>query len=293
MCNQYSSSRGFTADDIIKCPEFKKRGTKKASIEKALRRFVKLGIATSPGLNSKGHRLYRIKNREWAISYIEGSSDKPWIMVTPSLPGNEFTDYDEHRTYLLVDLTAEWMDTLIAKGERGNDQYTLRTQSFTLTVNGRSRRGQFFYRPYWRAAVERHFGKEFLEYLLKLMSEGRARTDFCLPVDIKGERLTIGGRPTQFGSSHYPAEMDIRCQKSDHNIRDGIKGLVNQADFNVRILDVLDKLSKAVDDVKEIIEKLAESEARTMELLLRLLGGQIDGEYPYEHRKDGGDISYG
>ena len=101
-------------------------------------------------------------------------------------------------------------------------------------------------------------------------SKGLMRGDFCLPLSIKGGRIQIGGRPTQISASHYQAQLDIRCAKNDSNIREGILALTNQADFNTRILDIMDA-------ILELLAKQGEAQKRIAELLEKLMQFRLPG----------------
>ena len=262
--NEHPDRRGFTIDDIIKWPVFKKRNTPRNSIGHALKRFLGLQIAFSPGINTTGDRLYRIKNSQWAMAYIARDVEKPWIPLTPTPAPTEFSEFNEHRDHFPVVLTAEWFARIRGVCESSNGQFTFRTKAFTLSVNEKSLRGQVFIRPYWREEVKRRIGDDFYQYLASLESKGAMRGDFCLPLDVKGQRFYVGGRPTQFSASHYEAQIDIRASKSDAHIRDGLAALINQADFNTRTLDF-------EDAVLETLKKQGETETKIVETLQKIV----------------------
>jgi len=264
LCNEHTSAAGFTIDDMARLPTLKDRGIKRNSILQAMNRFSKLKIVFSPGSNSKGQRIYRISNTEWANAYIEGDKSKPWLSLTPTPPINEFPEKDEHRDHFDIELTAEWFDILQRNGEVKNNQWTWRHRSFTISVNGSSLLGQLYIKPYWRTDIKRYFGQEFYDYIIDLDTRGLRQGDFCLPFGMKGERITLGGRPTQFSASHYSAQLDVRAKKSDKNARDGLFGVTDQANFNIRILDTMDALK---EEMRELGEFLKESSGTSIEIM--------------------------
>ena len=289
LCNERTSARGFTIDDIAKLPKLRDRQVKRNSIIIALNRFIKLGIAFSPGASSKNKKLYRIKNSQWAVAYIEGDKDKPWLSLTPTLGDDTFTDFDEHRDHFDIQLPKDSFDVLQRLGSEKNNQFTFKCREYTISVNGKSLSGQVFVRPYWRTRIKRDFGEDFFNYLQDLDSRGARRGDFCLPIDVKGQRFTIGGRPTQFSSSHYPAQLDIRASKGDDHIRDGLLALTNQADFNTRILDFQDAVLEALEKQGASQTKMAE----TLEKLVKLLTPNGEPEYKNNDGKDEDGVMYG
>lgn len=284
--SEHTAASGFTLDQIARWPPIASRKPKRDSISKALRRFVFIGIAFSPGVNQKGEPLFRIKNSEWAMAYIEGDKDKPWLPLTPTPPSDGFTEFDEHRDHYDVELRPEWFNVLQKHGREKNNQWTWNTDSFTLSVNGKSLRGQLFFGPYWRTDIKKYFGQGFLDYLL----QSEPRGDFCLPLDLRGERINLGGRPTQFSASHYQAQLDIRAKKGDSNLRDGLLALTNQADFNVRVLDSLDAIHDVLKTQGDVQTKTAEA----LQNLVKLLSPKVEPEYEAPKKDDdGGGAMYG
>jgi hypothetical protein len=289
LCNEHTSAVGFTIDDIARLPSLKDRKIKRNSIIKAFDRFIKLNIVFSGGTNAKGQRLYRIKNNELANAYIEGDPKKPWLPLTPPVEVDEFPDVDNHRPHYPVQLTKEWFERLKRQAQVKSNEYTLRTKEFTLSVNGTSFKGTLYIKPYWRTGVQKFFGQDFLDYIMGLDSKGMKRGDFCLPVDVKGERFTIGGRPTQFSSSHYPAQLDIRASDKDSHIKEGLYALTNQADFNVRVLDMFDALLETLNKQGEVQRRNTEA----LEKLVKLLTPNAEPEYKNGDKKDDDGIMFG
>lgn len=249
LCNEQTSAIGFTIDDIARWPPIKRRATERQSINTALRRFIKHRIVFSPGTNSKRKRLYKIKHSVWALAYIEGDKDKPWLPLTPTPKDTSFLEIDEHRDHFDVQLTQEWFDILKQMANENNNQFTWGTasRSIKLSVNGKAFRGQVWIGPYWRTDAKKYFGDAFYEYLADLDRRGERRGDFCLPVGMKGKRITLGGRPAQWSASHYEAQLDVRARKNDQNLRDGLNGVVDQADFNIRMLDSMDAILASIE----------------------------------------------
>jgi len=292
LCNEHTEALGFTLDDLVKWPVFQERHVPRGSVRKALERFIKLEIVSSPGTNSDGQRLYRIKNSLWANDYIEGNPDKPWIPLTPTPPKDDFLDYDEHRDHFDIELTRECFERLRGHFEASNGQHTWRTKAFTLSVNGKSLLGQLFVRPYWRTEVRKLIGDDFYNYLVEMEVRGGMRGDFTLPLDVKNQRFFLGGRPTQFSASHYPAQLDVRRSRDDSHVRDGLLALTNQADFNIKTLDF-------EDAVLETLKKQGEVQTRQTELLknimqqLQITNGKKPDEPPYQPpSEDKRDYSY-
>jgi hypothetical protein len=271
---------GFTVDDILRWPNFKPQTTKRNSIRVALIRFRKLGIVFSPGVDSSGRPLFKVKNAEWAMSYIVGDHTKPWLSLTPTPSTDQFFDFGEHRDHFDVQLTKEWFERIKDKSEAKNNQYTLRNKRFTLSVNGKSYVGQIFIKPSWRTEIKRQIGDDFYQYLADKESKGALQGDLCLPIGLMGQRLTIGGRPAQFSASHYPAQLDIRRSKNDSNLFDGLMALVSQADFYTRILDSQDA-----------IHKVLEKHGETFQKLFRILFPESDQSYQ-SSSQDRGDFAY-
>ena len=278
--NEHPDRPGFTIDDVIKWPVFKKRGTPRKSVGKALDRFIDLAIVFSPGSNGPGKRLYRVKNPEWAMAYIAGDNEGPWQPVTPTPSSDQFCDFDEHREHLDVRLTRKWFERIKERCEVNNNQYTLRTKAFTLSLNGKSYAGQIFTRHYWRSEVKHQIGEDFYQYLAdKELKEG-LQGDFCLPIGVMGQRFTIGGRSTQFSASHYPAQLDIRRSKNDSHIIDGLAALVNQADFYTRVLD-------SQDAIRKVLEK----QGVMLQNVFRIIFPESEQSYQ-SSSQDRGDVAY-
>jgi hypothetical protein len=285
--NEHPDAIGFTIDDILKWPVFRLRNAKRNSVRVALYRFIKLGIVFSPSPSSSGPRLFKVKNSALARSYIEGDRERPWLSLAPTPSSSQFCEFDEHRDHFNVQLTKEWFERVKDKCEVNNNQYTFRAKAFTLSVNGKSYAGQLFTRPYWRTEAKRQIGDDFYQYLADKESKGGFEGDFCLPIGVKGQRFTIGGRPTQFSASHYPAQLDVRRSKSDSHIIEGLKALINQADFNTRTLDFEDAVLETLKRQGETQSTIAEA----IQKLVRLFFPQ--SELPYQpSSEDGGDPAY-
>jgi hypothetical protein len=92
---------------------------------------------------------------------------------------------------------------------------------------------------------------------------------------MKGERLTLGGRPTQWSSSHYTAQLDIRAKKNDKNLRDGMNGLTDQGTFNIRILDTFDAILETLTKQGEVQTR----NTQALEKLVKLLSPEPQGDY--------------
>ena len=287
LCNEHPDKSGFTADDVHAWPIFKKRGTPRKSVVKALERFVGFKICSSPGLDRSGKRLYRVINPELARAYIARDKDRPWRPLTPTPPSHQFSDFDEHRPHFVVLLTKEWFERIKARCKVNNNQYTLRSKGFTLSVNGSSYAGEVFTKHYWRTAVKKEIGEDFYLYLADLESKGGLRGDFCLPLDVKGQRFTIGGRSCQFSASHYESQLDVQASKSDKHIRDGLAALINQADFNTRTLDFQDAVLETLKKQGEVQSRSAEA----VEKLVRLFFSKPEHSYQASS-DDRGDPAY-
>lgn len=284
--NEHPSTIGFTLDDIARWPVFKKRNVPRKSIHKAAERFVKLGILSSVGINANGKNLYRIRRIDWANAYIERSSEKPWIPLTPTPENGDFSDYDEHRDHFDIELTREWFERVRGHCVAKNGQHTLRTKAFTLSINEKSLKGQLFIRAYWRSEVKKYLGDEFYDYVVRLEGRGAMRGDFCVPIDVKGARFYIGGRPTQISASHYEAQLDVRRCRDDDHIKDGLLGLINQADFNTRILD-------HIEATQQVLAKQNEVQTRILEQLEKITQKMTPETEYHPIKVDGGDYSYG
>ncbi len=285
LCNEQPDKPGFTLDNAAQWPPLKE--VPRNTLNHAVKRFTLLGIMSSPGLDADGKRLYRIKNVEWAIAYIQRDKDKPWIPLTPTPETTQFIDYDKHRPHFDVQLTQEWFARVKDKAESSNNQFTLRTKAFTLSVNGSSLLGQFFIRPYWREESKHMLGQDFYDYLHGIETKGGLNGDFALPVDLKGKRLFIGGRPAQWSGSHYMNQLDIRTSEKDKNIKKGLEGLIDQADFNVRILDNQDAILDTLQRQSEVQSKIAE----TLQKVIKQLSPEKEQSYQAP-AVSGGDYSY-
>lgn len=301
LCNERATAIGFTIDEIAKWPPIRKAGIKRNSIYQAIHRFVKLEIAFSPGLNSKRKPLFRIRHTDWANAYIEGDAQKPWLTLTPTPLVAEFPVVDEHRDHFDIELTLEWFEVLKRHAQIKNNQYTWRHKSFTISVNGVSLLGQLYIKPYWQSEIKRHFGQDFFEYITDMDRRGLRQGDFCLPLGMKGERLTLGGRPTQFSTSHWSPQLDVRAKKSDHNVRDGLYGLTNQGDFNIRVLDAMDALKAELQEIGDFLRGSTEKNLEfmngvnaNMKTIADLLKTAKEGEAEYQGKpQEREDYSYG
>lgn len=293
LCNQHPDKPGFTLAYILKWPIFKKRKTPTDSAAIALTRFDKLGITASFIDGASGVRHYKIKDASLARAYIENDPKKPWIPLTPTPPTEVFPESDDHRDHFDVKLSMSQFEGIRDRMTVDNNQYTLKVKEFTLSVNGKSLYGQIFVRPYWRTKVKTVLGEEFYAYLVDQEVRGGMKGDFALPIDVVGDRFTIGGRPTQFSASHYTAQLDIRRSKNDKNIVDGLYALTNQADFNVKTLDHQDMMLEVLTRQGEVQTKMSgilkaqeEVQTRIAEILGRLekrlgAGPESKGEEPY------------
>jgi hypothetical protein len=280
LCNESSDKPGFNLDTVASQPVLRSRNIPKNSISHALKRFLDLHILSSPGTDTDGKKLYRVKNLEWAIAYIAGDPDKPWTPLTPTPPSTGFTDYDKHRPHFDIQMTQEWFSRVEGQATANNGQYTLKTKAFTLSVNGKSLLGQFFIRPYWREESKRMIGVDFYDYLHTQESNGALRGDFTLPVELRGKRLFLGGRPAQWSGSHYMNQLDIRTAEGDQNLKKGLEGLIDQADFNVRILDNQDAILDALQKQGEVQSKIAE----TLQKVIRQLSPEQSYQAPPEEK---------
>ena len=48
LCNEHTTARGFTEDEIARWPPIRDRKPKRNSVNKALHRFISIGIVFSP-----------------------------------------------------------------------------------------------------------------------------------------------------------------------------------------------------------------------------------------------------
>lgn len=293
LCNQHPDTPGFTLAHILKWPIFKKRKTPLDSAGIALARFDKLGITASFVDGVSGVRHYKIKDASLARAYIENDPKKPWRPLTPTPPTEVFPEFDEHRDHFDVQLSMSQFEAIRDRATVDNNQYTLRVKEFTLSVNGKSLSGQLFVRPYWRTKVKAVLGEEFYAYIVEQEVRGGMRGDFALPLDVVGGRFTIGGRPTQFSASHYPAQLDVRRSRDDKNIVDGLYALTNQADFNTKTLDFQDK-------VLDVLTRQGDVQTKMTEVLVRMekkldVALEPKGEQPYAppEKPDKWDTSFG
>jgi len=272
LCNDNPKVIGYSLSEIATWPPIKAKGVKRDSIATALIRFEKLGIVQSQVPPGDKTRLYRIKQSDWARAYIEGDSDKPWLPLTPPLT-ESFLESDEHRDHFDISVQESWFQIIKANANENQGQYTWRTNAFTISINGKSLSGQIFIRPYWRAEVKRLIGPGFLDYLQGLEDRGMRQGDFALPIDLKGQRFYIGGRPTQFSASHYEAQLDIRRSKGDTNIVDGLLALTRQADFNTRILDHLDAVLEGLRTQGDALESMSKNLVKIVETMTPTANG--------------------
>ena len=284
LSNEHPTAIGFTLDQIASWPPLRAKGVERDSVNKAVHRFLSLQIAYSPGMNQSGKKLFRIINNEWANAYIEGDPTKPWLPLTPTPPSNAFPVVDEHKDHFDVELTREWFAIVKRYASVANNQYTWKHKSFTISVNGSSLKGQVYIRPYWRTDIEQVFGKGFLDYLMKQDLSG----DFCLPFGVKGERISLGGRATQFSASHFPAQLDVQCKKSDKNVREGLYAVTDQAAFNIKVLDTFDALLETLTKQGEVQTRNTEA----LEKLVRLLSPSPELEYKQDNKPNDG-LMYG
>jgi len=287
LTNEAPEALGFDLARIMAWPPIRNRKPPRDSVRTALVRFCHLGIAVSPGLNAEGHRLWKIKNQAWAVAYIERDPDRPWLPLTPTPPTDGFLEFDEHRDHFDITMTQDSFKTVQRYGTENRNQWTWRHKAFTISVNGSSLMGQIFIKPYWRSAILASFGQGFLDYLVALETKGSRRGDFCLPIDMKGQRFTIGGRPVQFSASHYPAQVDVRRSQGDVNIKEGLEAMTKQWDFNVRVLDQLAQLTEALVHQGDIQTRMSESLVQIAKVLTQ------PRDAPYEApAEDPGDQSY-
>lgn len=283
LCNEHTSANGFTKQEIARWAPIQEKAISDKTLDTHLKRFIRSGIVESPGFNARNKRIYRIKNNQWANLYIEGGKERPWLTPNPNPPSDSFLEKDEHRPHFNVVLTPEVAGRILGYCDLNHGQRTLRAKAFVLSFNEKSLRGQIFVRPYWRTEVRRKIGEDFYEYLVKEEATGNLQGDFCLPIDVKGERFYIGGRPTQFSASHYTAQLDVRAKANDAHLRDGLYALTNQADFNVRTLDFQDA-------VLETLQKQGEAQTKLrmmLEKVVKVLNPEPEREYAPAPQEDG------
>lgn len=248
-------------------------------------RFERFGIVHSPGVSPSGRRLYQVKDRELAMAYIARDPGRPWQSLSPTPPSHSLLEYDEHRSHFNVKLTLEQFEQIRSNPDVHvkNNQYTLRRETYTLSVNGKSHAGQVFVRTGWEAGVKQDLGESVYDYLAGLESEGSMKGDLCIPIGIKGNRFTIAGRPTQFSASHYRAQLDIRRVKNDTCIIEGVLAVTNQIEFNTRMLDFNDKILRMLEKQGEVQEKTGAMLTRLLKVL------SSDSEPAYQSSVDDGE----
>lgn len=246
---------------------------------------------------------FRLKNPTWAIAYIQSDKNKPWLSLPPKPPETAWQVQDIHRKAYDVRLTRWDLDKAKEIGEstpnpRNGGQVVVKRKEFTLSVNSRTGRGEVYLFQGWDAGILRYFSQELHQSLADQVSKKTGREHISLPIEVANQRIKVGGSDVVIAGSHYPLELDLQGLESDVKGKKVVQLLTDQMLFNRTIIGIegsLDRMESGLVQLSGNLLKLAETQAKTNELLDRLINGKPKpDDTPYKPTKeDSHDHFYG
>ncbi len=225
---------------------------------------------------------YRLLNPTWAIAFIQSDKSKPWLSLPPKPPEVSWQIQNKHRPVYDVQLTQGDFEKARQIGEftpnpRNGGQVVVKRKEFTLSVNSRTGRGEVYLFQGWDAGILRYFSPEFHQFLANQVSQKSGREHISLPVEYVNNRIKVGGSDVVLAGSHYPIELDLQGLESDMKGKKIVQLLTDQMLFNRTIIGMegsLDRMESGLVQLSGNLLKLAETQAKTNELLDRLINGK-------------------
>ncbi len=244
---------------------------------------------------------YRLKNPSWAIAYIQGDRTKPWLSLPPHPPEVSWQVQNKHRLAYDVQLTQGDFEKARQIGEfspnpRNGGQVVVKRKEFSLSVNARTGRGEVYLFQGWDAGILRYFSQEFHQFLANQVSQKSGREHISLPVEYVNNRIKVGGSDVVLAGSHYPIELDLQGLESDMKGKKIVQLLTDQMLFNRTIIGMegsLDRMESGLVQLSGNLLKLAETQAKTNELLDKLINGKKpEPEPPYTPPSEDDDSNF-
>ena len=285
------SGEVLTLDQILKSSGIAKRNPKRKSIAKELDRHLASGFIERTRMDDGKTWGYRLLNPSWAIAFIQGDKTKPWLSLPPKPPEVAWQIQDKHRLTYDVQLTQADFEKARQIGEftpnpRNGGQVVVKRKEFTLSVNVRTGRGEAWLFQGWDAGILRYFSPELHQFLADQVSKKSGREHISLPVEYVNNRIKVGGMDVVLAGSHYPIELDLQGLQSDMKGKKIVQLLTDQMLFNRTIIGMegsLGRIESGLVLLSGNLLKLAETQAKTNELLDRLINGKPKpDEQPYQ-----------
>jgi len=295
------SGEVLTLDDILKASGIARRHPKRKSVAKELDRHIASGFVERVRMDDGKTWGFRLKNPSWAIAYIQGDKNKPWLSLPPKPPEVSWQLQNRHRPAYDLQLTQADFEKARQMGEftpnaRNGGQVVVKRKEFTLSVNARTGRGEIYLFQGWDAGILRYFSAELHQFLANQVSKKSGREHISLPVEYVNNRIKVGGSDVVLAGSHYPIELDLQGLESDMKGKKIVQLLTDQMLFNRTIIGMegsLDRMESGLVQLSGNLLKLAETQAKTNELLDKLVNGRKPEEPPYQPpSEDKRDYSY-
>lgn len=293
----------LTLDQIMKTSGIAKRHPKRKSVAKELDRHIASGFIERTRMDDGKTWGYRLLNPSWAIAFIQGGKTKPWLSLPPKPPETSWQVQNRHRITYDIQLSNSDLEKARLIGEltanpRNGGQVVVKRKEFTLSINVRTGRGEAWLFQGWDAGILRYFSQELHQSLANQVSSKTGRDHISLPVEYVNNRIKVGGLDVVLAGSHYPIELDLQGLESDMKGKKIVQLLTDQMLFNRTIIGMegsLDRMESGLVQLSGNLLKLAETQAKTNELLDKLINGRPKPEeQPYEPKtSDSGDYSYG
>lgn len=295
--------RVFSVDEILKVPILRRRQLSRQTLNKCLRRFLKLKLIEKIILADHKTYGYRLLNAQLAHSYINADQTRPWLYpqrkLTLKPPSCGFPQEFPHRVRYLLQLSKEELAVAKRFGEyrpnvRTGGSYVLNTREFCMVVNVRSGKGEIFLNSGWERAIFSMFGGRLASYLEYQVSEGKGRREISLPVEFKNKRIRVGGSEIVWAGSHAPIEIDVQGDESDTQVINALQLLTDSIKFNDTILRIdakVTRLEEGLIKMADAFEKLRVVFEKMTNVFEKSAGTQEQPYAPTE-RNDNTDISY-
>ena len=293
----------LTLDQIMKTSGIAKRQAKRKSVAKELDRHIASGFIERTRMDDGKTWGYRLLNPSWAIAFIQGGKTKPWLSLPPKPPETSWQVQNRHRVTYDIQLSSSDLEKARLIGEltanpRNGGQVVVKRKEFTLSINVRTGRGEAWLFQGWDAGILRYFSQELHQSLANQVSSKTGRDHISLPVEYVNNRIKVGGMDVVLAGSHYPIELDLQGLESDMKGKKIVQLLTDQMLFNRTIIGMegsLDRMESGLVQLSGNLLKLAETQAKTNELLDKLINGRPKPEeQPYERTNvDPWDSFYG
>ncbi len=272
----------------MKASGIAKRKAKRKSVAKELDRHIASGFIEPVKMDDGRTKGFRLLNPTWAIAFIQGDKNKPWLSLPPKPPEVAWQVQNKHRLAYDFQLTQTDFEKakligMFKPNERNGGQIVVKRKEFTLSVNARTGRGEAYLFQGWDAGVLRYFSPELHQFLANEVSNKTGREHISLPVEYVNNRIKVGGSDAVFAGSHYPIEIDLQGLQSDMKGKKIVQLLTDQMLFNRTIIGMEESLGRIESGLVLLsgnLLKLAEANSKTNELLDKLINGKKPEQQP-------------